>query len=93
MNGGQHNQEPEVDLAALNDDQREGLACINCGSPGGPMRPIPTPDNPQSTMVFSHANSDVCIRNVARYVAGLHVRLADIAEYAVGAFARADQVR
>jgi hypothetical protein len=91
MNGGQHDQEPDIDLAALTDDQREGLACINCASRGGPMRPILTPDNPQSTMVFVHVNTGTCVRHVTRYVGDLHLRLIRIAEYAVDALAQADQ--
>jgi hypothetical protein len=48
---------PPIDLDRLTDDQREGLACIRCGrrtGGDGPMRPITTPGNPQSTMVFEH---------------------------------------
>jgi hypothetical protein len=55
------------------------------------MRPILTPDNPQSTMVFVHADGGVCLRHVARYVAGLHMRLVDIAEQAVDTLAQADE--
>jgi hypothetical protein len=52
-----------IDLDALTDEQREGLVCIHCGQRGGPdrpMRPIPTPHNRQSTMVFAHI--DDCVR-------------------------------
>jgi hypothetical protein len=87
MNGEQHDHdlEPEVDLAALNDDQRAGLACINCAGSDGTMRAILTPDNPQSTIVFVHVDTGTCVRHVARYVGDLYLRLADIAEYAVDA--------
>jgi hypothetical protein len=33
MSGDQHDQVPEVDLMALTEDQRAGLACINCSGP------------------------------------------------------------
>jgi hypothetical protein len=75
-------QVPEVDLSVLNDDQRSGVTCINCGTPGGPMRPIVTPSNRQSTMVFVHSDTNVCLRRVARYVAELHMRLVSLAEEA-----------
>ena len=71
MSGGQHDQAPEVDLSVLNDDQRSGVTCINCGTPGGQMRPIVTPRNRQSTMVFVHADINLCLRRIARYVAEL----------------------
>jgi hypothetical protein len=67
MSDGQH-EGPEVDLSVLNDDQRSGVTCITCGTPGGPMRPIVTPRNRDSTMVFVHTDTNVCLRRVARYV-------------------------
>jgi hypothetical protein len=90
MSGRQHDQMPEIDLSVLNEDQRAGLTCINCGAPGGRMRPLRTPDNPRSTKVLFHADSAVCLRHVSRSVAGLHMRLARIAEYASSALAQAD---
>jgi hypothetical protein len=66
MSGG---QEPEVNLSALNPDQPSGVTCINCGTRGGPMRPIVTPRNRASTMVFVHTDIHVCLRRIARYVA------------------------
>jgi hypothetical protein len=56
MSDGQH-EGPEVDLSVLNDDQRSGVTCITCGTPGGPMRPIVTPRNRDSTMVFVHTDA------------------------------------
>lgn len=38
------------------------------------MRPIPTPGNPRSTMVFEHVDGSVCLRYIARYITGLHVQ-------------------
>ena len=90
MSGDEHDQVDAVDLTALTDDQREGLACINCGRSGGPMRPILTPGNPQSTIVSVHVDSGVCLRHVARYVEGLHMRMTGIAEHAVDALAQGD---
>jgi hypothetical protein len=46
------------------------------------MRPIVTPRNRQSTMVFVHGDTNVCLRRVARYVGGLHMRMVSIAEHA-----------
>jgi hypothetical protein len=80
MSGGQHDQVPEVDLSVLNKDQRSGVTCINCGTPRGPMRPIVTPSNRESTMVFVHTDIHVCLRRIARYVAELHTRMVSIAE-------------
>jgi hypothetical protein len=88
MSGGQHDQAPEVDLSLLNDDQRSGVTCITCGTPGGPMRPIVTPRNRDSTMVFVHTETNVCLRRVARYVAELHMRTVSIAEDAAEALPR-----
>jgi hypothetical protein len=56
------------------------------------MRPIPTPGNPRSTMVFEHVDGGLCLRYVARYVTGLHVQLAEVAEHAVAALAQVDHV-
>lgn len=77
---GDDDQVDAVDLNARTDDQREGLACINCGRSGGPMRPILTPDNPQSTMVFFHSDTGLCVRYISRYITGLHMRMVSIAE-------------
>jgi hypothetical protein len=54
------------------------------------MRPILTPDNPQSTMVFVHVDPGTCVRHVARYIGDLHLRLPDITEHASEAFVRVD---
>jgi hypothetical protein len=54
------------------------------------MRPILTPDNPQSTMLFVHADG-VCLRYIARHITGLHVRVVDIAEQAVDGLAQGDR--
>jgi len=73
MSGRQHDQVPEVDLPALNPDQRSGVTCINCGTRRGPMRSIVTPSNRESTIVFvipistcacaaSRGTSPSCIR-------------------------------
>jgi hypothetical protein len=75
-------QVSEVDLSVLTDDQRSGVTCINCGTPGGLMRPITTSSNRQSTMVFFHADLHMCLRRIARYVAELHMRLVSLAEEA-----------
>jgi hypothetical protein len=88
MSGGQHDQVPEVDLSVLTDDQRSGVTCINCGTPGGRMRSIVTPNNRQSTMVFVHADTNVCLRRVARYVAELHMRIVSLAEHAADVLPR-----
>ena len=81
MSSDAHDQAPKVDLSVLNEDQRSGITCINCGTPGGPMRPILTPQNRQSTMFF-HADTHVCLRLIARYVAELHMSMVSIAEHA-----------
>lgn len=92
MRGDSRDQVDAVDLETLTDDQREGLACINCGRSGGPVRPIPTPGNPRSTMVFEHVDGSVCLRYIAQYITGLHVRLVDLAEHAVAAVAQVEHV-
>jgi hypothetical protein len=53
------------------------------------MRAIPTPNNARSTMVFVHADRDVCLRYIARYIADVHMRLVGIAEHAADALADA----
>ena len=53
MSGDEHDQVAAIDLDALTADQRDGLACINCGRSGGAMHPVLTPDNPQSTWCSS----------------------------------------
>jgi hypothetical protein len=90
VSGDDHDQVDAVDLDTLTDDQREGLACINCGRSGGPMRPILTPGNPQSTMVFFHADTGVCLRYIARYIASVHMRVLGIAEHAADTLAQGD---
>ena len=55
------------------------------------MRPILTADNPQSTMVFFHADTGVCVRYIARYITGLHTRMVSIAEDAVQVLVQADR--
>lgn len=94
MTGNQRDNDvlPADDLAALTEDQRNGVTCINCATSGGRMRPMLTPDGPRSAMVFFHADTAVCVRRVARYVASLHTRLVDIAEHAGEALIRADEV-
>lgn len=82
MSDGQHDQVPEVDLSVLNEDQRSGVTCINCGTPGGSMRPIVTPSNRASTMVFVHTDIHVCLRRIARYVAELHTSMLSAVEHA-----------
>jgi hypothetical protein len=88
VSGGQHDLASEVDLSVLNEDQRGGVTCINCGTPGGRMRPIVTPSDRQSTMVFVHADTNVCLRRVARYVAELHMRIVSLAEDAADVLPR-----
>lgn len=81
---------PEVDVAALTDDQRDGLACVNCGRSGGRVRPIDLSHELQATRLVAHADSGVCVRHVARYVATLHMRMVDIAEHAIGVLVEAE---
>lgn len=88
MSDSQRDQVPAVDLSVLNEDQRSGVTCINCGTRGGPMRPIVTPSNRQSTMVFVHADTNVCLRRIARYVAELHMRMVSVAEDAADVLPR-----
>jgi hypothetical protein len=70
-----------------NDDQRSEATCINCGTRGGPMRRIITPNNQQPTVMFVHADIHVCLRRIVRYVAELHMCMVSIAEDAAVALA------
>lgn len=79
MSGGTDDQEP-VDLAPLTTDQLAGLACINCNRSGGTMRAIATAGNTWSPQVVAHVDPAVCVRHVARYVVGLHLRVLSVFE-------------
>jgi hypothetical protein len=80
-------QEP-VDLAPLTTDQLTGLSCINCNRSGGATRTIPTPGNAWSTHVVAHVEPEVCVRYIARYIAGLHVSLLEASAAAATALDR-----
>lgn len=85
-----HDRFPEHELAGLTEDQRDGVTCVNCNTSAGRMRPILTIDRQEPTMLLVHADTAVCVRRVARYVADLHMRLVRITEGANEALVRAD---
>jgi hypothetical protein len=89
VTGGTHDQEA-IHLAALTDDQRAGLACVNCGTARrGAMRPITTPRTLRAQLVV-HADIGVCLLMIAGYLVGLHGRLLDAAEHTVAVLTSAD---
>jgi hypothetical protein len=77
-----------IDLAALTDDQRTGLACVNCGTSRGAMRPMATPGRPRSAQLVVHVDIGVCVRTIARDLTGLYVRLLDAAEHTAAVLAQ-----
>ena len=87
MTAGADDQEL-IDLDALTEDQRVGLACVNCGTSRGAMRPIATPHDLAVARLVVHVDTGVCVRRIARDVTGLYVRLLDAAEHAAAVLAQ-----
>ena len=77
-----------VDLVPLTTDQLAALSCINRNRSGGATRAIPTPGNAWSTHVVAHVEPELCVRYIARYIAGLHVSLLEASSAAATALSR-----